>query len=222
MLLGHYAVALAAKRVSPRLSLGTSIAAAQLLDHLWPVLMLLGLEHVRVVPGLLPASPFDFVSYPYTHSLLAALLWGILAGGLYYGVRRDGKSAVLVGGLVVSHWLLDLPMHRPDLPLWPGSTVLVGLGLWRSLPLTLAIEFGLLGLGLWIYVSATRPLDRIGTWGLVAMVAALLATLGSEFLSAPPTSERAVALLTLTLWLYMPMGWWIDRHRRLSSPGDRL
>lgn len=221
MLLGHYAVAFAAKRVSPRLNLGTAIAAAQLLDELWPVFMLLGLEHVRVVPGLMAASPFDFVSYPYTHSLLAAVLWGILAGGIYFGVRRDGRSAALVGGLVVSHWVLDLPMHRPDLPLWPGSTILVGFGLWRSVPITLAIEFGLLALGLRSYLSTTRPLDRIGTGALVGFVLALMGTLSSEFLSAPPTSERAIALLTLSLWIFIPLGWWIDRHRKvvgLASP----
>src|SRR5688500_10770627 len=161
MFLGHYGLALAAKRATPRTSLGMLSFAAQFLDELWPVLLLLGVESVRIVPGLMAASPLDFVHYPISHSLLTAALWSGLIGGTYYAVRRHARVAGLVGALVMSRWFLDAPMHRPDLPLWPGSSVLVGFGLWNSVPATVVIELTLFGLGFGAYVRTTRARDAI-------------------------------------------------------------
>ena len=134
MLLGHYGVAFAAKRVAPRASLGTFALAAQWLDEVWPIFVLLGIERVDVSPGLMAANPLDFVYYPFSHSLLAAIVSGALIGGAYYARRRERRAAAVVGLLVLSHWILDLPMHRPDLPLWPGSDMKLGLGAWRLIP----------------------------------------------------------------------------------------
>ena len=213
MLLGHYGLSFAARRVAPRTSLGTMAFATQFLDELWPILVLLGVERVRVVPGLMPANPLDFEHYPFSHSLLMAALWGALIGGTYFAVRRYGRGALVVGALVLSHWFLDVPMHRPDLPLWPGSDVLVGGGLWRSIPLTILVELVVFGAGLALYLRDTRPLDRIGSWGLWGMVALLmLIALGSLF-APPPTSATAVASGALGLWLFVPLAWWVDRHR---------
>jgi len=117
MFLGHSGIALAAKRAAPRTSLGALTFAAQWLDELWPILLLAGVEQVRIVPGLLAASPLDFVHYPWSHSLLMAAVWAIVIGAIYRVARRDSRGALVVGALVLSHWLLDLPMHRPDLPL---------------------------------------------------------------------------------------------------------
>jgi hypothetical protein len=213
MLLGHYGVAFAARRAAPRTSLGTTILAAQFLDELWPILLLLGVEHVRIVPGLMAASPLDFVSYPISHSLLTACLWGLLGGALYFAVRRYARGAWIVGASVVSHWLLDAPMHRPDLPLWPGSRTLVGAGLWNNVPATIAIELALFGAGLALYVRATRARDRIGRWGLWSMVAVLALIFLGGFAGSPPPDEHTVAVVTLGLWLFVPWGWWVDRHR---------
>ena len=102
--------------------------------------VLVGVEQVRVVPGLMRASPLDFVNYPISHSLLMAVVWGALIGGMYWMLRRDRRGGVVLGLLVVSHWLLDLPVHRPDLPLWPGSSVKVGLGAWNSIPLITCVR----------------------------------------------------------------------------------
>lgn len=213
MLLGHYGLSFAAKRVAPRTSLGTLAFAAQFLDELWPILVLLGVERVRVVPGLMPANPLDFEHYPFSHSMLMAGLWGVLIGGTYFAVRRHGRGALVVGALVLSHWFLDVPMHRPDLPLWPGSDVLVGGGLWRSVPLTMLVELVVFGAGLALYLRDTRPLDRIGSWGLWGMVALLmLIALGSLF-GPPPASAVAVASSALGLWLFVPLAWWVDAHR---------
>ena len=215
MLLGHYGLAFAAKRAAPRTSLGTFVLATELLDELWPIFLLLGLEQVRVSPGVLAANPLEFVHYPITHSLAGAIGWSVLLGLLYYALRRDRWSATVVGLLVLSHWFLDLPMHRPDLPLWPGSVVRVGLGAWRSIPLTIVIELAVFIPGLVVYLRTTRARDRIGRWGLWVMVVLLLGIFFGGFLSPAPADGRAVALGALGLWLFVPLGYWIDRHREI-------
>jgi membrane-bound metal-dependent hydrolase YbcI (DUF457 family) len=221
MLLGHYAVAFAAKYYAPRASLGTLILAAQLLDLIWPLFLLMGWERVHVVPGLMKASPFDFEHYPISHSLLAAMLWGALFGAGYHVFRRYPRGAAVIAVAVVSHWLLDVPMHRPDLPLSPGSTFKVGFGLWNSISATVVIELSLLATGVVMYTRVTRPRDRTGTRALAAMLAVLVVIFIAGFFGPPPPSERAVALFGLALWLFVPWGYWIDRHRepsRLHGP----
>lgn len=223
MFLGHYGVALAAKGAAPRVSLGTAILAAQLLDLIWPLLLLLGVEEVRIVPGLMAASALDFVHYPISHSLIATVAWAVVAAGAYFAWRRSRAGALIVGIAVLSHWLLDAPMHRPDLPLWPGSDILVGGGLWNSLPATLAIELAVLGAGFWVYARWTTAVDRIGRWGLIGGVAALVLFFLSS-LTAPPPGEAALAWGGLTLWLFVPWGYWVDRHRRTAgaATADRV
>jgi membrane-bound metal-dependent hydrolase YbcI (DUF457 family) len=216
MLLGHYAVAFAAKRYAPRTSLGTLVLAAQFLDLVWPIFVLLGWERVNIVPGLMAASPFDFVYYPVSHSLLTAALWGVLLGAGYYVLRRNRRSAVVIAVAVLSHWLLDALMHRPDLPLWPGSATKVGFGLWNSVAATVAIEGLLFLIGLLMYVRATRPRDRTGTVALAAMVALLAVIFVSAFFAPPPMSARWVALAGIGLWLFVPWAYWIDAHREAS------
>jgi len=225
MFLGHYGVAFAAKRVTPRTSLGALTFAAQFLDELWPILLLLGVEQVRIVPGLMAANPLDFVYYPYSHSLLMAVIWGILVGGAYFLLRRYGRGAWIMGALVVSHWFLDLLMHRADLPLWPGaSSPIVGWGLWNSIPATYVIEFGIYAIGIAIYLRATRAKDRVGSWGLWAYIL-VLAILYVMSNGSPPPSERALAWSALGIWLFVPWAWWVDKHReyvgRISIPIER-
>jgi hypothetical protein len=213
MFLGHYGLAFGAKRAAPRTSLGTLAFAAQFLDELWPILLLLGVEQVRIVPGLMAANALDFVHYPISHSLLTAAGWGLLVGLIYYAFRRYGRGAWVVGAAVLSHWFLDAPMHRPDLPLWPGSATRVGLGVWNSIPATIALEVLLFAVGLGLYLRATRAADRIGSWGLWTLVAVLLfAFLGASG-GSPPPNERALMWTALGLWLFVPWSWWVDRHR---------
>jgi len=212
MLLGHYGLAFAAKRLAPRTSLGTLTFAAQWLDELWPVLVLTGVEYVRIAPGLMPGCQLDFVSYPVSHSLMAAVGWGLLIGAGYALARRAPQAALIVGGLVLSHWVLDVLVHRPDLPILPGGPY-IGLGAWRSLPLTFLLEglfyFG----GLLVYVRMTRPADGIGRYALWGYVATQLVIFLGSALGPPPPSTRAIALGGLTLWLFVPWAAWIDRHR---------
>jgi hypothetical protein len=216
MFLGHYGLAFATKRAAPRTSLGTTFFAAQFLDELWPILLLAGIERVRIVPGLMAANVLDFEFYPYSHSLVAALAWAVLIGLAYFALRRCGRGAWIVAACVASHWFLDVPMHRPDLPLYPGSRTLVGLGLWNSVPLTLIVELALFALGLAVYLRDTRARDRVGSWGLWAMVALLAAFfLGGTFGGTPP-SVRSLALSALGLWLFVPWAWRVDGHRDSS------
>lgn len=222
MFLGHYGLAFAAKRAAPSVSLGALVFAAQFLDLLWPILMLAGVEQVRIVPGLMRMSPFDFV-YPWSHSLLTVALWGTLIGAVAWRLRRDRRDGapLVLGLLVVSHWFLDVLTHRPDLPLWPGSSPLFGLGLWNSFPLTVIAEMGIFAVGVTLYSRATRPRDAIGRWGLRSMVGFLLAIFLGGLDGAAPPSQTAVAIVTLGLWLFIPWARWVDRHRELLPARPR-
>jgi len=167
------------------------------------------------------ASALDFEHYPFTHSLLAVAGWAVAVGAVCFAVTRRGRGASAIAVLVFSHWLLDLPVHRPDLPLWPDSNVQLGLGLWNSLAITLVLEFGILVLGLVVYLKVTRPVDRIGRWGLWAMIAVLVAFYVSSF-AGPPPSESAVAYGGLGLWIFVPWAQWIDRHRTAFLKAEPL
>ncbi len=217
MFIGHFGVALAAKRLAPGPSLGTLVLAAMLVDGVWPAFVLLGWEKVEIVPGITAVTPLLFVSYPYTHSLIPGALWGGLLAAAYFVRRRDRTGAFWLAALVVSHWVLDFASHRPDMPLWPGGPR-VGLGLWYSVPATLAVEFALLALGAWVYVSVTRPRDRIGTIAFWALIATLGAIYLSSVFGPPPPSVQVLAMSGLLGWLFVGWAYWIDRHRATVMP----
>jgi membrane-bound metal-dependent hydrolase YbcI (DUF457 family) len=215
MFIGHFAVGLASKPVAPRASLGVLMAAPNLLDLLWPIFLLLGWEQVRIEPGNTAFTPLDFVSYPISHSLLTACGWGALFALLYWARTRYTRGAVVIGLSVVSHWVLDFVTHRPDMPLYPGGPKF-GLGLWNSVPATVCIEVGMYVVGAWLYLSSTRARDRTGSYALWVFLAfGLLAYIGN-ILGPPPPNTRAIACVTLTLWLVPVWAWWIDRHREVK------
>lgn len=171
-------------------------------------------------------SPLDFVYYPYSHSLVMAIVWGMLIAGLYFALRGYGRGAWVLGLLIVSHWVLDLPMHQRDLPLWPGAaSPKFGWGFWNSPIVTYIIEFTIYLTGVSMYVRATRARDRIGSWGLWAYIL-VLAIIFVTSNGPPPPSERALAWMTLGIWLFVPWAWWVDRHReyvrRIQIPIERL
>src|SRR5437899_10509216 len=139
MFIGHYALALAAKRAAPRTSLGTLFAATSLADLLWPVFLLLGWEHAHIVPGRNPFLTLRLDSIPISHSLITLIGWGALFAYLYHMRTGEARAALVVALLGVSHWLLDVVTHRPDMPLYPGGTPL-GLGLWNSVMLMGVVE----------------------------------------------------------------------------------
>src|SRR6201991_4710071 len=112
MFIGHFALGFAAKRATPALSLAVLVLAAQFADVLWPLLVAAGIEQVRIAPGNTAVTPLDFVSYPYSHSLLMLVVWGLLLGWIFK--RVDRRAFVVVAALVVSHWVLDFLTHAPD------------------------------------------------------------------------------------------------------------
>jgi hypothetical protein len=217
MFLGHFGAGFAAKGVAPRVSLGTLFLAAQLVDLLWPTLLLLGVERVEIRPGITRVTPLDFVHYPWSHSLVMGVAWGAVLGVVYWLARRSWRGAIVAGALVLSHWLLDLVVHRPDLPLAPGTGPRLGLGLWDSLPATLAVELGLLAAGFAIYLRSTRALDRFGAlapWGLAAF---LLGIYAGNVLGPPPPNTMAIAWVGQAQWLLVAFAYWLDRHRQSTA-----
>lgn len=217
MFVGHFAVALAGKRVAPRVSLGTLFFAAQFLDLLWPILVLVGVEHVRIDPGNTAVTPLDFYDYPVSHSLLTAIMWGAVIAGLYFLARRRTRAAALVGIVVVSHWALDVLTHRPDMPLSPWSTAKVGLGLWYSLPATMLVEGGMFVAAIIAYVKVVPATDRIGGWTFWALMILLGVFWITAMIGPPPPDTHALAYSGLVLWVFVPWGYWIDRHRAQAS-----
>ena len=228
MFIGHFALALGAKRAVPRASLGALVAAAQWSDLLWPALLLGGAERVEIAPGDTAFTPLRFVSYPISHSLLAALLWGAAGAGLWWLLGRDQqkeRAALVVGLLVVSHWVLDALTHRPDLPLAPGGDARVGLGLWRSVPGTIAAEAALFAVGAWLYYRATRPrveYPAAGRWAIASFLAFLVVVYVMNVFGPPPPSTDAIAWTTLSMWLLVVWAWWADRRREPADVLDRV
>ncbi len=214
MFIGHFAVGFASKRWAPRTNLGWLLLAPLLLDALWPLFVLLGLERFHVAPTANPFLNLSFDHYPWSHSLLLAAVWGVLLPALWYRAKGDRRAAAVLGIGVVSHWVLDWVTHLPDLPLWPGGPR-VGLGLWTSVPGTVAVESALLAAGALLYLRITRSRDRfgaIGIWAYLALLAALYAQ--SLVAPAPPAgSERIIAIVALLAALLAPLAGWIDRHR---------
>ncbi len=213
MFIGHYAVALAAKKARPAVSLAMLFVAAQLVDLLWPVFLLVGVENVRIDPGNTAFTPLDFYNYPFTHSLVFSIVWSIVLAGIYWLWKRDSKGSAIIGLCVASHWVLDWITHRPDLPLAPGSSIYLGLGLWNHPIATIAVELGMFVTGIWLYLGTTRAQNRTGVlafWGLIAFFVVIWA---GNVIGPPPPSVEAIAIAGNAMWLFVLWAWWIERNR---------
>jgi len=210
MFLGHYAVAFAAKKAAPGVRLGTLVMAAQWLDLLWPVFLFVGLEHASVEPHATRVTQLNFYDYPFSHSLLMVLLWGAAFAAVYRLSRRSllnrpRRAALVLFLCVVSHWVLDWFSHRQDMPLWPGHSPMVGLGLWNHPVASAAVEFGGFAIALAIYWrtanSSVRP--RV-FWSFVAFLVLISA---ASYLGAGnvPPSIKPVMWSAFAQWIFV--GW---------------
>ncbi len=213
MFIGHYGVALALKRAAPRTSLGTLFAASAAIDLALGVTILLGIEHIGIAPGITVVNPLNLYDYPYTHSLFTVVLWGIAAAALYFGIRKYRAGAVAVFAAVTSHWVLDLLTHIPDLPLYPGSDLLLGLGLWNSRPGTLVVETGIFIAGVILYLRSTRAAGKIGRYGIVMLLGLLLAVHIGNMIGTPPPNVETLALSLELQWLFVVLAAFVDRGR---------
>jgi hypothetical protein len=218
MFIGHLAVGFASKRVAPRASLGVLMTAPLLLDLLWPLFLTLGIEQVRMIPGVRGFLTLDFVSYPWSHSLLMAGVWGVLFAALYRTRSAYALGAIVIALGVVSHWVLDWVVHVPDLPLAPGVPVRLGLGLWRNPPLTIAIESVMFVAGLGSYLATTRARNLAGHIGLWLFVALMLFLYFSQVNAPAPPGLRALEIVGIATWIFVPWMFWVDRNRELRRP----
>ena len=213
MFLGHVGLALAAKRVAPKTSLGTLLLATNFADCIWPIFLILGWESVRIVPGITKMTPLDF-TYPWSHSLLMDAIWAVGFGLIYFAARRYRTGALVVAAGVLSHWLLDWISHRLDMPLTPWSQQKYGLGLWNSPAGTVVAELALFFGGLGIYLASTRNKDRTGIYALWSFAVLLLVLWAGAVFGPPPPGGKVLQWSALSIWLTVIWAYWIDRHRQ--------
>lgn len=219
MFLAHFGVGFGAKAAAPEVSLGSLFLAAQFIDLIWPTLLLFGIERVNIISDGMRNPPLDFVYYPYSHSLLAVIGWAALVAAIYFIVRCGRSGAVVLGLAVISHWLLDLVVHYPDLPLYPGNSPLLGFSVWSSPVAAMAVELAIFAAGMWLYLRVTRAADATGKWALWSLVALLLLIQIANAFGPPPPSTTAIAWVGQAQWLLVIWGYWVDRHRQAVAKG---
>jgi hypothetical protein len=215
MFVGHYSVSFLTKRADDSIPLWLLFLAVQWLDVMWAPFILLGIEKARIVPGFTATNPLDLYYMPYTHSLVAALLWSAAAAGAYRAIRHAPvSSSLLVGVAVFSHWILDFIVHTPDLPLYDDS-MKVGLGLWNHPVLASGLEVLLLFGAMLLYLQR-KPKNRTG---IIIFGVAMLGIQAYVFFGPPPVSIAAAAATALGAYvLFAFVIWWLaDRERAAST-----
>lgn len=217
MFIGHFGIGFAAKKFSSQLSLGTLFIATQFIDLLWPILILLGLEKVEIDIGNTVVTPLNFIAYPISHSLIGVVCWAGIVGIVYYLIKKDRAASITLGLVLLSHWVLDLITHRPDLEIISNIGSKVGFGLWNSLIGTMVVEVTIFALGIYYYLKTTRAINKKGDyalWGLITFIGIIYA--GNLF-SPPPPSVDSLPFVGLATWLLVAWGYWVDRNRESAT-----
>jgi hypothetical protein len=217
MFVGHFGLGFAAKKAAPKVSLGTLFIAFQFLDLIWPTLLLLDVEHVVIHPELGGTRTLEFSDYPYTHSLLCVIILSLIFGGLYWLIKRDSRSALILGIGVLSHWILDLIVHFHDLPLFPGNSPYVGFGLWGSMAATVFIESVILISGFIIYLNTTTAKNKTGIIVPWAIIILLVLIQASSFMGPPPENVKMLAWSAQFQWLFVLLAYWADANREIKA-----
>jgi hypothetical protein len=223
LFIGHYAVAYALRPIEKRLSLGWLFIAVMLVDILWSGFILLGIEQARILEHPAIAVPYEFISYPFSHSLLAAFFWA----GLTFVLLRwiplaDGTTKVRVATVmaiaVLSHWFCDFLVHEPELPLW-SNAIKVGLGLWDYPLVAYVLEALMFIVGVGIYLRNTRGRTFGGRWGMVIFAAMLflLFTLTTFGGGVPPGMTTAAVIGIVMQIAFAVIAGWLDGKRRLET-----
>ena len=203
MFVGHYGVAFGAKPLTPAVPLWVYFIAVQWLDVVWSILVLLGIEKLHIVPGFTEANALDLYYMPYTHGLPGAIVLSLALGAIVAAsvARRRGMAFLVISAAAFSHWILDLIVHIPDLPLY-DNTDKVGFGLWRHVALSFPLELIVLAAGAWIYVRAAHPPIR-GRNALCIFVVLLAALQAYANFGPAPASEPAMAVMALAFYLVL-------------------
>lgn len=215
MFIGHYGISFAARSFEKTIPLWLLFLAVQFVDVVWAILVLAGIEKVRIVPGITATNPLDLYYMPYTHSLVGAAVWSLIALAAYKFARGGPTAgAVLIGLAVVSHWVLDLIVHIPDLPIY-DNTAKVGLGLWNYPATAFGLEIVLLFGGLVLYIRSSTARSQIGRFGMPALAVILVGLQAIVFFGAPPESPSAAAVTALFAFLlFAALAFWLERYRQ--------
>ncbi len=214
MFVGHLAVGLVAKRIEPKLSLGTGVLAAMLVDLLWAIFLIAGIEHVHFKPGMGAGNYFDAYDIAMSHSLLMGAVWAALFAAAYFLRRHYPRGAWILFAAVLSHWFLDFVSHRPDMPLAPGVHRYFGLGLWNSIPATLIVEGGFWLVAIVLYIRATRPKNRAGVYAFWSVVALLTLAWYNNIAGLPPRNPHTAPIVSLIFFsLVVAWAYWMNRLR---------
>lgn len=219
MFVGHYGVGFALKRAGSALSLGLLFFAVQFADILWPIFVLLGIEKFSVEPGRTAANPLVFLYYPFSHSLLALAIWAALAFAIFMLVPFKIWGSKLRAGLVIaigilSHYVLDLFVHVPDLPLAGPHSTKIGLGLWNYPLASVLLELVFLWGGLWIYLRSTWGKGFWGKHGATILAVLLTILQFGNMIGTPPNNPKLIAAIGLAInVIIIALAFWVDRKR---------
>jgi hypothetical protein len=213
MFIGHFGAGLSLKKAAQPVSLGLLFLAVQFLDLLWPTFLLLDIEHVQISTDKNDPIPLLFTDYPYSHSLTMVMVWCAFFFIVYWLFSKDVRNALILGLAVLSHWILDLIVHLPDLPLYPGNSPKVGLELWRYPIATAVVEGLIFAIGILLYLKATRPKNKTGVIVFWILIALLAVSHIANLFSSPPPSVNAIAWAGEAMWLFVLLGFWADRNR---------
>jgi hypothetical protein len=216
MFVGHYAVGLALKSFERRASLGILFLAVQFVDILFFPFVLAGIERMNIVENFTQSTHFELEYMPFTHSLLASVLWAVATYAVLRWVLVKKQSvAVVVALAVFSHWLLDLPVHTPDLPLWSDASPKLGFGLWNNAFATYFLEAALLLLALWMYLRSTKAATAIGKYGMPMFIGFLLLVNVSNIFGAPMVDSKiGLSMFALSSYfLFAAVAFWLDQKR---------
>jgi membrane-bound metal-dependent hydrolase YbcI (DUF457 family) len=219
MFVGHYGPSFAIKSLRPAIPLWALFIAVQLVDVAWALLVLFGVEKVRIVPGITASNPLDLYYMPYTHSLVAAVIWSVAVAILVMLMPRlaTRSAAIWIGAAVFSHWVLDVLVHRPDLPIY-DDTMKIGLGLWNFPTIALALEVAILFGGMVMYLRVTKPINAAGRFGLPVFGVVMVAIQSYVFFGPAPTSPAAAATTALVSYVvFAAVAEWLARQRRHAA-----
>ena len=208
MFIGHWAPAIVAATKKDAPSLPVLFIAAQLVDWMFFLFLIVGVEAMHITPGISVMSPMDLYYMPYTHSLLGSSAWAAGFAGLVYAISWNRNAAIMAALVVLSHWLLDLIVHVPDLTILESEPKL-GLGLWNypavEMPLELMLTFG----ALWFYTRKAKP----RTVPLLTLCALMLALQAFNWFG-PVEPEVTLSTSLLALFAYGVItlaAWWTAR-----------
>ena len=215
MFIGHFGAGFAGKKFDNTASLGTYFMAAQWIDLIWPILLLLGIEKAEIKPGVTAVTPLDFTYYPFTHSLIGTIVWALLFGAVVWFFITKTKTALILALIVLSHWFLDLLVHAPDLPIFPGLSLKVGFGLWNSFAATIILEGLFFVVGVYLYYKSTKAKNKTGTYSLIGLIMFLIVMYISNLVGPPPPSMELVGIVGNAQWLIVLWGYWVDKNREV-------